>query len=163
MVWWTSDLKLHVHTVLYTLYVFNQFSAEICLNINQLYHKMLLKLSLPLCITTQNTGMVFKRLPSVPTSWPPARTNSGGSLKRQLQSQFSSAEVWIMWNSTTHQPSSLHPPQQRRRRGASNQMLASTNTGGQRSLVDGGGPDHVALHQLEVNRPRPPLTLRGLN
>lgn len=24
-------------------------------------------------------------------------------------------------------------------------------------------PDHVALHQLEINRPRPPPTLCGLN
>lgn len=99
------------------------------------------KLSFPRCIATQNTDIIFEWFL---TCWPPARTNS---LKRQLQSRPSSAEVWIMWNSTTHQPSYFPPSlpssplqkQRRQRRGASDQMLASLNTEGQRSWVDSGG------------------------
>lgn len=90
------------------------------------------------------------------TRWPAARTNSSDSLKYQLQSRCSSVDVWIMWNSTTHQPTW----------GASKQMSTSPTTRGQRSPVLAVGlfgeghtvrwADHVALHQLGVNRPSHP-------
>lgn len=105
----------------------------------QMQHKTQFTLSFPLWITTQNTGIIFEQYLTVSTCWSLPWTNSAGSLKCQLQSRSSSVEVWIMWNSTTHQPSSLPSLKQQRRRGASDQMLAGPNTGGQRSWIDSGG------------------------
>lgn len=113
------------------------------------------KLSFPLRITTQNTGIISERFLTVPTHWPLARTNSAGSLKCQLQSRSSSVEVWIMWNSTTHQPSSLPSLKQRRRRGTSDQMLASPNAGGQRSWIDSGGRGGFVMEERYGRWARP--------
>lgn len=96
--------------------------------------------SFSLCLKNENTGIIFERFLSVLTCWPLARTNSAGSLKHQLQSRSSSVEVWIMWNSTSHQPPSLPSPQRPRRWGASKQMLASQHW---RSKVIGLGAGFV--------------------
>ena len=102
---------------------------------------------------------------------------AAGPLKRQLQSQPPSAGCELRGPGTANRPrpsavALAAPPGS-----LCGQMSASPDAGRSRGHgpVAGVGegrcgegraavePDHVALHQLEINRPRPPLTSCGLD